>query len=230
MYPDILNLHGERGNMFALRRFASDFGLEFEVKRVSRLGDEIPFDGADLMVIGAGELASAEPVISALSEQCAGLSTFLERGGKILCTGTSGAILARETMRTDGTIITGLGLLAMTCRERTAPKSDDLIFKVEGCKEEIAGSQVQMIDIELDPSQEPLGTLTYGYGNNDKGTEGAKTANIIFTNTIGPVLVKNPWLTAYLTNTTPDYTKWETELKSLESVKTYNTTKLNSKH
>ena len=45
------------------------------------------------------------------------------------------------------------------------------------------------------------GKLIYGKGNNDKDqTEGAKYKNVIFTNALGPVFVKNPWYTEKIIN------------------------------
>ena len=42
---------------------------------------------------------------------------------------------------------------------------------------------------------QPFGKVIYGYGNNGGTDEGARYKNVIYTNCIGPVLVKNPWFT-----------------------------------
>ena len=44
--------------------------------------------------------------------------------------------------------------------------------------------------------EQPFGHLSYGYGNTGKDrNEGVLRGNSIFTNTLGPMLVCNPWLT-----------------------------------
>ena len=53
-----------------------------------------------------------------------------------------------------------------------------------------------MADFRLTGNDEPFGKLNYGYGNNGKDTnEGVQIKNAVFTNTLGPVLVCNPWMT-----------------------------------
>ena len=89
-------------------------------------------------------------------------------------------------------------------------------------------SQIQMIDITLNKAKE-FGKIIYGYGNNGKN-EGARNKNLLFTNALGPVLVKNPWLTEYLINLAlknkglKEINKkidFDLELKSLESAKEF---------
>ena len=74
-----------------------------------------------------------------------------------------------------------------------------------------------------------FGKIIYGYGNNGKN-EGARNKNLLFTNALGPVLVKNPWLTEYLINLAlknkglKEINKkidFDLELKSLESAKDF---------
>ena len=40
--------------------------------------------------------------------------------------------------------------------------------------------------------------VLYGYGNNNSGGEGARYKNLIYTNILGPILIKNPWFTMEL--------------------------------
>jgi CobQ-like glutamine amidotransferase family enzyme len=51
-----------------------------------------------------------------------------------------------------------------------------------------------MMDVES--REKPFGQLMYGFGNTGKDRkEGSVKGNSIFTNTLGPILVLNPWLT-----------------------------------
>ena len=114
----------------------------------------------------------------------------------------------------------------MDVKERNMVLGDDLCYKFE--KMEIMSSQIQMIDITLNKAKE-FGKIIYGYGNNGKN-EGARNKNLLFTNALGPVLVKNPWLTEYLINLAlknkglKEINKkidFDLELKSLESAKEF---------
>lgn len=111
---------------------------------------------------------------------------------------------------------------------------DDLYFTLDDGTE-ILGSQIQMVDITLN-DEKPLGTIKYGYGNIGNSYEGAKKDNVIFTNCLGPVFVKNPWFAEKIlksvcnkkgieisNNIKPDY---EIESKSLESCKAFIKNKL----
>lgn len=195
MYPDVLHLHGDRGNLMALERVARLLGLEPQLRRQDQLQPPVDLEWADILVFSAGELRRAAPVISALIGAKEELDQYVAAGKMILACGSSGAILARETQRLDGGCFRGLGLLDMVCREREQIWGDDLWFTLEDGTE-VMGSQIQVVDTTLGPGQAALGQVGYGRGNDGGGGEGAVSGNVVFTNCLGPVLVKNPRFTA----------------------------------
>ena len=240
LWPDILNLHGDRGNVMALSRVCEIYGIDANITRVNRLTDDIDPPAADLIIMNPGELASIFPIVKALEKSRASLESFVEEKGVLLTIGTTGAALATKTERADGTTIDGLGLLDMICKERKSIIGDDLI--VNAFDKDVYGIQIQMMDTMLGPDQKPFAEVIYGYGNNGKQTEGAMTDNVIFTNMLGPVLVKNPWLTLELIRRALlrknkndekelndllkfDPAHFELELRSAEDIKKFNTEK-----
>ena len=50
MYPNLLNLHGERGSIQALCEIGKNMGVDIEVLRIEDFDDPIPFEKLDLMV------------------------------------------------------------------------------------------------------------------------------------------------------------------------------------
>ena len=60
------------------------------------------------------------------------------------------------------------------------------------------GNQIQVVDTKLLDGAQPLGKLIYGYGNRGAEDEGCQAGRITFTNTLGPLLVKNPRYTEQL--------------------------------
>ena len=154
------------------------------------------------------------------------IKEYIKNNKIIFVTGTTGALFAHNIDRLDGSSFNGLNLLDMDVKERNMVLGDDLYYKFE--KMEIMSSQIQMIDITLNKAKE-FGKIIYGYGNNGKN-EGARNKNLLFTNALGPVLVKNPWLTEYLINLAlknkglKEINKkidFDLELKSLESAKEF---------
>ena len=188
MYPNLLNLHGERGSVQALVKIAQQMGIEVEVLRIEDFDDPIPFDDLDLMIFLPGEIASFNHLIPAL--QTEELTKYLERGGYLLALGTTGLMFGNSILRENGSTIKCLGYLDMTAKERKYVWGDDLHVRLNDTKQELAGSQIQMADVD---AKSPLATTIYGMGNNNTGSEGARWKNLIYTNCLGPLFVKNPW-------------------------------------
>lgn len=188
MYPNILNLHGERGSIQALSEIGKKTGIEVEILRIEDFDDPIPFENLDLLVFLPGEIASFYHLLPALNTEK--MRNYLDDGGYLLALGTSGLMFGKSILREDGQILDCLGYLDMTAKERKYVWGDDLHFRINNTKQEIVGSQIQMADVE---AKTPLGTTIYGMGNNNSGAEGARWKNLIYTNCMGPLFVKNPW-------------------------------------
>ncbi|MBQ6314836.1 MAG: hypothetical protein IJI11_04450 [Mogibacterium sp.] len=197
MYPDVLNVFGGRGDLMALMRVSCSMGLPAEMKRLDSLSAEIPFDWADIIYFASGDLTCMEDILAALEDDRDSFRTFAEKGGMVAAVSSSGAILAKEFIKSDGTAVKGLGLLDMTMKERDKVHGDDLWFRTEDGME-VAGNQIQLLDVELGAGQQPLGSVIYGRGNNGDGREGARSGNVIYTGCVGPVMVRNPWFAARL--------------------------------
>ena len=83
LYPDILNLHGDRGNLMALERIGGLLDLPVEVRRVDNLTDTLPLAEADLLVLTSGEVKNMPYVVDALRRERAALDDYVARGGYI---------------------------------------------------------------------------------------------------------------------------------------------------
>lgn len=196
MYPDILNLHGERGNAQAMERVAEQLDVELKIERIDNIEAQIDFNKYDILLFNCGELKVVPTIIKYLKPQLEELKDFIKQGKILFTTGTTSAFLGNEITLQNGDIIKGLGLINVDFKERNTVIGDDIYFKLEDGTE-ITGSQIQMVDVELN-NEKPFGTIKYGYGNNGGKDEGCKKNNLIYTNCLAPVLVKNPWLTEQL--------------------------------
>ena len=191
MYPDILSLHGGRGDLMALLRFATAAGLPLTIRKVLQPGDPLPLQEADLLYFCAGDLQSMPDLIRALRPQQHRLIRFAKDGGLIVANGSSGAILAERLTFTDGTGIEGLGLLGMSWTQRPTVLGDDLWLRLPDGTE-LTGTQISLADVVLNVTQPPLAQVLYGYGNCGTGSEGAAGKHVFYSACLGPVLVRNP--------------------------------------
>lgn len=230
MYPDILNLHGERGNAQSFKKVADELNVKLNIQRIDDIEEQIDFSHFDILLFNSSELKVIPTILESLKKQLDGLNEYIESKKTIIVTGTTGALLADNIYRYNGESFKGLKLLNMDIKERTMVIGDDLYYTLEDGTE-IMGSQIQMIDITLKEDAKPLGTIKYGYGNNGQADEGAINNNIIFTNCLGPVFVKNPWFAEKILKTVCKqkeieisedvHPKYEIETKSLESTKEF---------
>lgn len=198
LFPDTLYLHGERGNILALERFAKMYGLNAQTDKIDF--ESTDFDPMDYDVIFCppGEITSFPVILEYLRPLRESFKEYVNAGRPLIATGTSIALWCDTVKRTDGAVIDGLSILSVDVQENEAVYGDDIFFKCSynGADLEIIGNQIQMVDF-VNKGEETFGDLTYGYGNTGKDTgEGFKKVNSVFTNSLGPVLVTNPWLTA----------------------------------
>ena len=207
MYPDTLYLHGERGNIMALVRYAIELGLTPHVRRID-LGTK-GFDPMeyDILFFGPGEISSFRSVIKDISGYKRSIAEYISSGKILIATGTTMAMFCERIIRFSpdaedgaGEVINGLCVLPADAYEREYVYGNDLTVRAEygGYSMELVGSQIQMTDIRFNESGQysRFGTVLYGRGNNGHdGIEGALHGNSIFTNMLGPMLVCNPWLT-----------------------------------
>ena len=113
LYPDMLNLHGDRGNIQAFEKIAKKLGLDANIKKVDDFEEKIDFENTDIILVNPGELKVIKTVIESLKKQNKYLDEYIQKNKFIILIGTSGAIMAKKTSRLDGTEIEGLGYLNM---------------------------------------------------------------------------------------------------------------------
>ncbi len=99
MYPDCLNLHGERGSVQAFERVGENLSVDVSVRRIEDFDDPIPFDDLDLLLFLPGEITCFEFIRPALEKQRRQIESFLARGGWIIAIGTTGLLFGNRTIR-----------------------------------------------------------------------------------------------------------------------------------
>ena len=201
LFPNTFNLHGDRGNILAMKAEAIRRGYAVEVVKITLdTQDFNPMD-YDFLFCAPGEMVHFPEIIRFLTPYKKALIDYIENR-PLLVTGTSIALFGEEIICSEEYTIPGLGILKIQCFENKAVYGDDLFFtcNYNGKEMSIIGSQIQMMNLEI-LEEKPFGHLNYGYGNTGKTKlEGVVSGKGMFTNTLGPILVCNPWLTEEIVN------------------------------
>ncbi len=197
LYPDLLNLYGDRGNITTLVRRAQWRGIDTRIVE-ARLGDAIDPDASDLYFIGGGEDRQQR---LAAPDLCGVKNDSLRRAADAsaavlgVCGGYQ--LLGHYYRPSEGADLMGLGLLDLHT-VHPGPTARRLIGNIV-IRE--AGAGVRLVGFEnhggrthLGPRARPLGMVEAGFGNNGTDrTEGAVAGTVYGTYLHGPLLPKNPW-------------------------------------
>ncbi len=194
LYPDIFNLHGDRGNIMTLMRVAGMLGVKLNITKAENFTDAPDFETSDIIYVPPGETVTAMRAAAAVRDQKEAYEAYLSAGKYLFVIGTSLALYAKQTQRYDGTAFEGLGLVDVTMQElRTAYTNDAVVnAHVFGRDMQLVGGQIQMLKAHVNEG-ETLGENVYGYGNDRGAREGVHVGGFIQTNLLGPVFLKNPW-------------------------------------
>ncbi len=203
MYPDLMNLYGDRGNLICLKKRMEWLGLDCEIKNIF-LEDELDFNQIDMIFMGGGSDREQGLVYRDLVSRTDQLFEYIQRGLPILCICGAYQLLGAYYQAIDGQVMQGLGFFKFY----TVGKPGRLIGNVL-LETEITGSKSTLVGFENhggrtyfeDLNLEPLGRVVKGYGNNGEDKqEGMRFQNLVGTYLHGPVLPKNPVLADFFIN------------------------------
>jgi CobQ-like glutamine amidotransferase family enzyme len=205
LYPGLMNIYADRGNLLLLERRCRWRGIDFALQ-ASELGEELDPDGADLFYIGGGQDRDQKRCAQDLVEvKQHALRQAAGRGAVLLAVCGGYQLLGRSYELPDETL-PGLGLIdARTIREEGPRLIGNVAIEVElrpGERRVIAGFENHGGRTYVGPGSQPLGRVLNGYGNNGKdGFEGVRDGSVIGTYLHGPLLPKNAWLADWLIET-----------------------------
>ena len=219
LYPDLLNLYGDRGNILCMRRRLEWRGIEAEVTEVT-VGQRADFTQFDLFFIGGGQDFEQEVLLSDLK---AGKGSEIKAAiadGKTFLTICGGYQMLGSYYETyDGQRCDFIGALDLYTVGSKTRMIGNYKFK---CGEAAGGSVVVGFEnhsgkTHLGRGVEPLGTVLAGFGNNgEDGTEGAHYKNAFGTYSHGPMLPKNPEFCDMLLATALEHRYGKAELAPLD--------------
>ena len=202
LYPDLMNIYADRGNLLMLERRCRWRGIGFSLTGVG-LRDELDPQGADLFYIGGGQDRDQALCARDLAESKRdSLHAAAHSGAVILAVCGGYQLLGHDYQLADETL-PGVGLLDLRTVRAEGPRLiGNVAIEVEldpGDLRTLAGFENHGGRTYLGPGGSPLGRVIKGHGNNGADRyEGARSGNVIGTYLHGPLLPKNSWFADWL--------------------------------
>ncbi len=196
LYPNLLNLYGDRGNARAIVQRCAARGIDVTVDGVD-IGDPwSPRQRTDLVLVGGGQDREQRRVQADLQRRGDALRDYADNNGVILAVCGGFQLFGRQYRGWDGEIMEGIGIFDAVATH-PGPKIARCVGNVvalwEG--ETVVGFENHGGRTYLNDGQEAFADVVSGFGNNGgDGLEGAKVRNAFGTYLHGAVLPKNPRL------------------------------------
>jgi CobQ-like glutamine amidotransferase family enzyme len=195
LYPDLMNLYGDRGNLICLQKRLQWRGQQCEIHTV-RLGQPIDFNGIDMVFMGGGSDREQGLVYQDLVKRVDAFYEAIWQGLPVLFICGAYQLLGKAYITPDGKEIPGLGIYDFITRVARPRLIGNILLRVEqgGVLTNVVGFENHGGRTYLqDANLQPFGQVVKGHGNNGQdGGEGLKHNNLIGTYLHGPLLPKNP--------------------------------------
>lgn len=196
LYPDLLNLYGDRGNIQCLMKRCQWRGIEAETISFE-LNDPIDFTGLDIVLLGGGSDREQMLVCEKLREIRGDFKEYVENNGVVIAI-CGGYQLLGNYYKTDQGMIKGLELVDMHTEQQEGRLISNIVLKSDLFDMPIVGFENHGGRTFIG-NNKPLGKVLYGSGNDGQtGYEGVVYKNVIGTYLHGPLLPKNPQLADWL--------------------------------
>ncbi len=206
LYPDLMNIYADRGNLLVLERRCRWRGIGFELTS-SSLGETFDPLAHDLFYLGGGQDRDQRLCAEDLIEtKRAGLRAAADRDAIVL--GVCGGYqLLGHAYTLGDERIEGVGLLDVETVREDAPRLIGNVAITVSLDANSASAEPRLLvgfenhggRTRLGEGQDSLGRVLKGYGNDGRsGSEGARRGNTIGTYLHGPLLPKNVWFADWL--------------------------------
>jgi lipid II isoglutaminyl synthase (glutamine-hydrolysing) len=202
LYPDLMNIYADRGNLLMLRRRCEWRGLGFELSGAG-IGESLSPENVDLYYMGGGQDRDQGLCAADLFEHKRSALTAAAARGAVVLAVCGGYQLLGHSYQIGDDELPGVGLLDVRTVRADGPRLvGNVAIEVElpgAGTRVLAGFENHGGRTHLGAQARPLGRVLSGNGNNgvDK-QEGSRSGNIIGTYLHGPLLPKNAWFADWL--------------------------------
>lgn len=200
LYPDLMNIYADRGNVDCLRRRCEWRGIGLEVEKIG-LNSGFEAAAMDLMFIGGGQDRQQEAASKDLAARTGSLvREAVDLGAVVLAVCGGYQLMGNRYVAADGSELAGIGIFDAETRH-PGPRVQRCVGDVVADWEDklLVGFENHGGRTYLGPGSEALARIVSGTGNNgDDGSEGARNGLAFGTYLHGSLLPKNPHFADFL--------------------------------
>jgi len=199
MYPDILNLYGDIGNVICLKKRCEWRGISTNIVNFGMDNKTHDFNEGDIFFIGGGSDRGENIVYSDFLEYKEEFKDMIENNGVVLAICGGYQFLGKKYIDNDGKEVPGLGIFNYSTVTGEGRLIGNIIIEnqLNLSPETIVGFENH--GGRTYSNYDPLALVKIGCGNNgEDGKEGLVYKNCIGTYLHGPILPKNPHLADHL--------------------------------
>jgi CobQ-like glutamine amidotransferase family enzyme len=207
LYPDLMNIYADRGNLQLLRKRCEWRGIGFELSG-SGLGEPLDPGGHDLFYIGGGQDRDQARCAEDLATVKRDALHAAAAEGKVVFAVCGGYQLLGHAYELGGERLPGVGLVDLeTVREDGPRLIGNVAIEVDlaGAPKVLAGFENHGGRTRLGAAERALGRVLRGHGNDGRsgfeGIRGGPAGTVVGTYLHGPLLPKNSWFADWLTAT-----------------------------
>ncbi len=193
LYPELLNLYGDTGNIIVLKKRLEWRGIEAEVVEF-HAGDTVNLDDFDIAFIGGGTDREQKIVAQELSGSRQNIEKFIESDGVLLAVCGGYQLLGTSYLLGDEKV-EGLGIIDFYTDRKSPRIIGNIVIDCPLCSDKVVGYENHGGRTHLGEGVKPFGQVVVGGGNDGSGfDEGVHYKNVVGTYIHGPLLPKNPKL------------------------------------
>jgi len=205
LYPDLMNIYGDRGNILTLLKRAEWRGFDASVVELERgPADHDLMRQVDVFFFGGGQDREQALIYEDLRQHKQDdLKAAIDDGALVLAVCGGYQLLGHYYQTAAGEKLDGIGLLDVTTQTGKKRFIGDVVVEADKSLELVPATLVGFENHSgrtfLGPKARPLGRTLRGHGNNGSDrTEGAVQGGIVGTYMHGSLLPKNPHLADHL--------------------------------
>ena len=202
LYPDLMNIYGDRGNILTLLKRAEWHGFETNLVELGR-GPATNMEDVDVFFFGGGQDREQALIYDDLKQfKQESLQKAVDGGAQVLAVCGGYQLLGHYYQTADGERYDGIGLIDVMTEAGKKRFIGDVVIQsdIEGLNPStLVGFENHSGRTFLGPNARPLGRVLRGRGNNGSDhREGCVQGNVIGTYLHGSLLPKNPHLADHL--------------------------------
>lgn len=199
LYPNQMNLYGDKGNIIALQKRAQWHGLDAEVIPLCE-GDTFLKNDFDVLFFGGGQDREQKIIAEDLLKIKKNSIYDAVHNGVVVLAICGGYQLLGESFKiSEREILQGIGIFDTWTVAGNKRLIGNVAVQTELFSRTLVGFENHSGQTFLRPSAKALGTVLAGFGNNgEDNQEGCMTHNVFGTYLHGALLPKNPTFTDHL--------------------------------